>query len=166
MQIFFAQGVDVKLARRWPYCVRNSRPTISKDFNHTRSSAPSARNTPKCSSIAQVEKTRQRADAKPDGGAPVEYDGFRIVTDSADNRVRFFFDTKPDERTRSIMKSSGFRWSPSAGAWQRQFTGNGLYAARRVAHALAPEGPSPAPVPSTEPVELTLSEFAARFSRA
>lgn len=113
--------------------------------------------------IAGIEKARQRAEAEPDGGEQTAYDGFRIVIDNADNRIRFFFDEKPDERTRSIMKSNGFRWSPKAGAWQRQITGNGMYTARRVAAALAPDGPKTAP--ATEPEELTLSEFAARISR-
>jgi hypothetical protein len=29
-----------------------------------------------------------------------------------------FFPGKPDEKTRDSLKSSGFRWSPSSGAWQ------------------------------------------------
>jgi hypothetical protein len=38
----------------------------------------------------------------------------------------------------SLKKTSRrFRWSPNAGALLRQLTGNGLYAARRVASALA-----------------------------
>lgn len=32
------------------------------------------------------------------------------------------------EATRSILKSNGFRWSPSQGAWQRQLTNNARYA--------------------------------------
>ena len=33
--------------------------------------------------------------------------------------VRITFPGKPDERVRSLLKSHGFRWSPSAGCWWR-----------------------------------------------
>ena len=64
-----------------------------------------------------------------------------IVTDSyelkvADNRVQFIFDGKPDENVRSILKYHAFKWSPSRGAWVRQASGNGLYAARQVRRQL------------------------------
>jgi hypothetical protein len=36
----------------------------------------------------------------------------------ADNRVRLFFTGKPDEATRSRLKGSGFRWTPSLRCWQ------------------------------------------------
>jgi hypothetical protein len=36
----------------------------------------------------------------------------------ADNRVRIFFQGKPPEAIRTELKKSGFRWSPSIGAWQ------------------------------------------------
>lgn len=31
-----------------------------------------------------------------------------------------------------VLKSYGFRWSPNAGAWQRQLTDNAIYAAKRI----------------------------------
>lgn len=36
----------------------------------------------------------------------------------ADNRIRLFFAGKPDEAIRTDLKRSGFRWSPTIGAWQ------------------------------------------------
>lgn len=53
-----------------------------------------------------------------------------------DNRVQFVFDGKPDEDVRSILKRHAFKWSPSRGAWVRQASGNGLFAARQVRRQL------------------------------
>ena len=36
----------------------------------------------------------------------------------AENRVRLYFPGKPDEATRTLLKSRGFRWAPSLGCWQ------------------------------------------------
>ena len=61
-----------------------------------------------------------------------KFAGGRVEADTGDNRLRVFFDEKPDEDTRAALKSSGFRWSPNVGAWQRQLTGNALYAAKHL----------------------------------
>lgn len=64
--------------------------------------------------------------------ASQEVNGVRVVEDTEDNRLRLIFPGKPDETTRALLKSYGFRWSPRAGSWQRQLTGN----ARRAASAI------------------------------
>lgn len=58
--------------------------------------------------------------------------GFSIERNTDINRLQLKFGGKPDENTRSILKSSGFRWSPGENAWQRQLTGNAEWALRRV----------------------------------
>ncbi len=50
--------------------------------------------------------------------AEIDFDGGTIVTNEEVNRVQILFDEKPDEETRSNLKSNGFRWSPREGAWQ------------------------------------------------
>jgi hypothetical protein len=58
--------------------------------------------------------------------------GVRVVQNVEENRIQLFFDGKPADDIRSMLKSNGFRWSPMAGAWQRHLNNAGIYAARYV----------------------------------
>ena len=58
-----------------------------------------------------------------------EFDGGTVEANREDNRLQIFFEEKPDEKTREALKGNGFRWSPKAGAWQRQLNDNAIYAA-------------------------------------
>lgn len=64
-------------------------------------------------------------------------EGWTAETDLDDNRIRIYFDEKPDEVKRGILKSNGFKWSPKAKAWQRQITASGIWAMNRIAERLA-----------------------------
>lgn len=57
----------------------------------------------------------------------------RIVEE--DNRLRLYFPGKPAEPIRKDLKSRGFRWSSSAGAWQRKPSGQATYYARQIAQS-------------------------------
>ena len=52
-----------------------------------------------------------------------------VKANRQDNRLQIFFYDKPDETVRADLKSNGFRWAPSAGAWQRQLNDNAYLAA-------------------------------------
>lgn len=66
--------------------------------------------------------------------------GVEVQENAEQMRVQLRFDGKPDEETRTLLKSHGFRWSPSQGAWQRQLTGNGKYAAKQIMQKLSEKG--------------------------
>ena len=92
-------------------------------------------------SNAAIKRVRERLEkleaAKATKPVEVEHDGYTYKEDAELMRVQFFFDGKPDEETRSLLKSNGFRWAPSQGAWQRQLTENGKRAAKRVMEEIA-----------------------------
>ena len=67
-------------------------------------------------------------------------EGVSVQENAEQMRVQLRFDGKPDEETRTLLKSYGFRWSPSQNAWQRQLTGNGKYAAKQVMQKLSGKG--------------------------
>ena len=90
--------------------------------------------------IAALEKEAQRAVENADA-EPVKGDGFELVENAEIGRIQFLFDEKPDDDTRALLKSYGFRWSPSQGAWQRMLNDNGRYAAQKVMEKLGEEIP-------------------------
>lgn len=62
--------------------------------------------------------------------------GFNVVRNTDINRLQLKFDGKPDDETRSILKSNGFRWSPREGTWQRQLGSNADRGLRYIIEAL------------------------------
>lgn len=62
--------------------------------------------------------------------------GYIYREDAEENRVMFLFDDKPDAAIRAVLKSHGFKWSPSRGAWVRMLNNAGRYAAERVRREL------------------------------
>lgn len=81
--------------------------------------------------IAKIEKLKAEADNPAENKYP-QVDGVEVVENAEAMRIQLKFDGKPDETTRNILKSNGFRWSPSFGAWQRQLTSNGIYSTKKV----------------------------------
>ena len=85
--------------------------------------------------IAELKRLKEEAE-KPSEGKYPHVDGLEVVENAEAMRIQLIFDGKPDDDTRALLKSNGFRWAPSAGAWQRQLTQNGISATKRVLEKL------------------------------
>ncbi len=59
--------------------------------------------------------------------------GVKIVENVEENRLQMFFDGKPADNIRAELKSTGFRWSPYNGCWQRQRSNSATWGAKRIA---------------------------------
>ena len=55
-----------------------------------------------------------------------------------DGRLQFSFDGKPSGEIRDILKSYGFKWSPSRSTWVRQANRKGFWSADQIKKQLAP----------------------------
>jgi len=90
--------------------------------------------------IRRIQARIAELEAKQEAPAPEgwDFDGGLVKANTEENRLQVFFDEKPDEALRAELKSHGFRWAPSQGAWQRQLTDNAIYAAKQIS-ALVPE---------------------------
>ncbi len=64
--------------------------------------------------------------------AKINGEEVKIVDNQECMQLQVFFDGKPEAETRSIMKSNGFKWAPSQGAWQRLSNENARYALNKI----------------------------------
>lgn len=76
--------------------------------------------------IARLQNMVDREDAEG------MVNGVRVVYCYSEERLRLYFDGKPDGETISKLKKAAFKWSTRNGAWQRQLTSNAIYAAESV----------------------------------
>ena len=110
---------------RFPYRVHS--------YFFTTQNAANIRN--KKARLEQLKKARELAkkDAESETNSnEKQADGVKLVNNYEAARVQIIFDYIPDEETRAMLKSSGFRWSPRFKAWQRQNTPNGVITATAI----------------------------------
>jgi hypothetical protein len=71
--------------------------------------------------------------AQSDVTTEEEFPGrIRLVDNVEDNRLQIFFPEVPSEAIRRDLKSNGFRWSPTARAWQRHRSNRATYLAKLI----------------------------------
>jgi len=62
----------------------------------------------------------------------IKFNGGEMVVNLEINRVQIVFNDIPAPEKRALLKSNGFKWSPSEKAWQRQRTVNAINTAKRL----------------------------------
>lgn len=114
---------DIKELRSPDFCGRIGYPSYQLSNNNANIRRIRER-------IEELEK-RQESPA-PDGW---KFDGGEVVINTELNRLQIVLDDRPDADTKQALKSHGFRWAPSQGAWQRQLTDNAIHAAKAITRA-------------------------------
>lgn len=89
--------------------------------------------------IEQLRQQEQRQEKTVAGN------GYTYKEDVEMNRVMLIFNAIPPENVRELLKSNGFRWSPTNGAWMRQLNNAGIWAAKRVMEQLPGNTVEPEP---------------------
>jgi hypothetical protein len=84
--------------------------------------------------IGDLQRSTERPAIVQDAGP------CQVIESVAENRIQLVFPGKPPDATRALLKARGFRWSPTAGAWQRLLNDAGRLAARLVVDQLQPPG--------------------------
>ena len=89
------------------------------------------------------DRLKQLQKGRDGGYSGWEFDGGRVEANASKNRLQVFFDEIPPEEVRKELKSWGFKWTRSEGAWQRQLTNNAIYAARHIEAIKPTDGSDP-----------------------
>lgn len=86
---------------------------------------------------ANIRRMKQRLErvskAQVTPQTTIEGSNARLEDCPAENRIRLFYPGKPSEEVRSRLKHSGFRWSPTIGAWQAYRNYSAIETAKREA---------------------------------
>lgn len=62
----------------------------------------------------------------------IHFEGGKIEMCYSEERIRIYFDERPDAEMIKKLKGAAFKWSPKNVAWQRQLTPNAKYATSRL----------------------------------
>jgi hypothetical protein len=108
-----------KLKSKMPSCEKKPFPTWALSNN----SAEIRRVKEKLEELNRLDKMEAES---------TKFSGGEMLINIAINRIQFIFDDIPSLEIRKLLKSHGFKWSPSEKAWQRQRTLNAVNAAKYI----------------------------------
>jgi hypothetical protein len=114
-----------------------SEETIAKLFAQDfagRAGFPNYALTNNSANIRRLEKRLAAIqNAQGDESTEEQFPGDVRLVDNVDtNRLQIFFPEIPAEEIRRELKRNGFRWSPTAGAWQRHRSNRATYLAKLI----------------------------------
>lgn len=90
---------------------------------------PGYKLTNNSANIRRMKERLAQIEAQPERETRERKEGeIKIIENAEENRIQLIFPGKPSAEIRSILKSSGFRWSPYNGAWQRHLNNAGIAA--------------------------------------
>nr|DAT62622.1 MAG TPA: protein of unknown function (DUF3560) [Caudoviricetes sp.] len=114
---------DIKELRSPDFCGRIGYPSYQLSNNNA--------------NIRRIRERIEELEKRQDSPAPEgwKFDGGEVVINAELNRLQIVLDDRPDADTKQALKSHGFRWAPSQGAWQRQLTDNAIHAAKAITRA-------------------------------
>jgi hypothetical protein len=119
---------DVEIVQRAIDCIRQ--------FNETTGVVITERHKFfKLIEVAAANKKRD-TDNQTRENSEIQFQGGKVVQNWAENRIQVIFDEKPKREIIDLLKKNAFKWSPRAGAWQRQNTNNAVYAVKAVLQAI------------------------------
>lgn len=116
-----AERLDIQIKSSWyqqpfaPYELTNSNGRIKQTKDR----------------IAELIRLKENAEKPVENKYP-QVNGVEVVENAEAMRIQLIFDNKPCEEIRNVLKSNGFRWSPTYNAWQRQLTANGVFATKQM----------------------------------
>lgn len=80
----------------------------------------------------RIAERDEKMAADEGGHKETSFGDIRVVENTAMDRLQIIFPGKPSDEERALLKSRGFRWAPSAGAWQRKLNNNARWAAEHI----------------------------------
>lgn len=107
------------------------------DYALTNNNANIRRIEQRIADLEQRAKVREALAAEGVAALEIQVGAVRIVENVEANRLQMFFPGKPVDAIRRRLKSYGFRWAPSEGAWQRHLSSQAKWAAEEIAKEVA-----------------------------
>ena len=80
-----------------------------------------------------------------------QFEGGKAVANLANNRLQLLFNEKPNEQQRNMLKQNGFKWAPTAEAWQRPLDPKTFAAADKISCIRPADGRKPTDIQPKQP---------------